>query len=186
MCTLISSTKRITVSLICLLFSLHVNAKSNTEQAGDLLQYAIPLISFSSTLLIEDNEQEHYTGSIAFIKSAFTAQLSALALKKSINAQRPNGECCDSFPSGHTTLAFMGASFIQFRYGLKYAIPAYVAASYVGYSRVHTNKHYTRDVVAGAVVGVLSSYIFTEKYHGVAITPYAYNKEFGIQINADF
>jgi len=186
MSTLISSTKIIAFSLICLLFSLQANAKSNTEQAGDLLQYAIPLISFSSTLLLEDNEQEHYAGSIAFIKSAFTAQLSALALKKSINAQRPNGECCDSFPSGHTTLAFMGASFIQFRYGWKYAIPAYAAASYVGYSRVHTNQHYTRDVVAGAVVGVLSSYIFTEKYHGFAITPYAFNQQFGVQFSREF
>ncbi|MBL4909390.1 MAG: phosphatase PAP2 family protein [Alteromonadaceae bacterium] len=166
--------------------SLSALAKSNTERAGDLLQYAIPLISFSSTLLVEDNNKEHYAGSIAFIKSAVAAELSALALKKSISAQRPNGECCDSFPSGHTTLAFVGASFVQFRYGWKYAIPAYVAASYVGYSRVQTNQHYTRDVVAGAAIGILSSYIFTEKYHGFAITPYAFNKEFGVQINADF
>jgi hypothetical protein len=34
----------------------------------------------------------------------------------------------------------MGASFIHERYGLKYAIPAYVAASFVGYSRVESKS----------------------------------------------
>jgi membrane-associated phospholipid phosphatase len=174
--------------IICLAgFSHAANAaKTNTEKAGDILQYAVPLLGFSSTLLFEDNEQAHYAGSIAFIKSAVSAQLTALALKKSINAQRPNGECCDSFPSGHTTLAFMGASFIQFRYGWQYSVPAYIAATYVGYSRVNTEQHYTRDVVAGAAIGILSSYIFTEKYHGFTITPYAFNKQFGLQVNAEF
>ena len=170
------------LSCILLFSSQNVSAKSNTQQVGDILQIAVPLVAFSSTFLVEDN----YDGSWQFVKSAVASELTTLALKSTVNARRPNGSCCDSFPSGHTSAAFMGASFVQFRYGWKYAIPAYVAATYVGYSRVKSNQHYTRDVVAGAAVGILSSYFFTKKYHHVEITPYALNKQYGIQVSGTF
>lgn len=71
-------------------------------------------------------------------------------------------------------MAFTGASFIHKRYGLKYAIPAYVAATYVGYSRVHVKAHYTKDVLAGAALGAASSFYFTKPYKGVSVEPTAY------------
>jgi len=173
-----------TFSLLVVIFLLSTTAqaKSTTQQAGDILQIAIPLASFASTLIIEDD----YQGSFQFIKSAITSELTTLALKKSINEQRPNGVCCDSFPSGHTSAAFMGASFVQFRYGWKYAIPAYAAATLVAYSRVDSNEHYTRDVLAGAAIGVLSSYFFTKKYHHINVTPYAFNNQLGVQVSGTF
>ena len=152
------------------------SAKDNNQKAGDILELAIPLISFGSSLAFEKD----YKGGIQFAKSFTAAALATIALKKIAHERRPNGECCDSFPSGHTTITFMSASFIQQRYGWKYAIPAYVAASYVGYTRVHSNQHYTRDVVAGAAVGILSSYLLTTHYKGINIIPYAYNGQYGV------
>jgi hypothetical protein len=172
----------ILVNLFIMGASYHTNAKSNTERTGDILQVAIPALSLGSTFFME----EDFDGTKQFFKSFITSELATQALKKLINERRPNGNCCDSFPSGHTSVAFMGAAFIDKRYGWKYAVPAYIAATYVGYSRVQSNKHYTKDVVAGALVGIASSYFFTQKYKGVNITPYASSNGVGLQINGQF
>ncbi len=68
------------------------------------------------------------------------------------------------FPSGHTSTTFQSASFIQRRYGWKYGIPAYALAAFTGYSRINAQKHDGWDVLAGAVVGIGSSYLFTTPY----------------------
>ena len=47
------------------------------------------------------------------------------------------------------------------RYGLKWGVPFYALAAFVGYSRVESRNHYTHDVVAGAAIGIASSFIFT-------------------------
>ena len=103
-----------------------------------------------------------------------------------IDKERPNNGNNDSFPSGHTSTAFQGAAFIQKRYGWKYGAPAYVAASFVGYSRVEADKHHLEDVIAGAAIGILSSYYFTTPYKGVVIAPIANNGVLGLKAKVSF
>ena len=58
-------------------------------------------------------------------------------MKRIIRKERPEGRnLFDAFPSGHTSAAFSGASFIQRRYGWKYGKYAYILAAVVGVSRV--------------------------------------------------
>ncbi len=57
--------------------------------------------------------------------------------QKITHKERPNGACCESFPSGHTSTAFMGMAFIHERYAWKYAVHAYISTAYVGHTRVH-------------------------------------------------
>ena len=78
------------------------------------------------------------------------------------------------FPSGHTSAAFQGASFIHYRYGLKKAIVPYIAATFVAYSRVYSEKHYLHDVLAGAFIGTFSNYYFVSKYKDMTIKPVAF------------
>ncbi|PCI51120.1 MAG: phosphatase PAP2 family protein [Alphaproteobacteria bacterium] len=161
------------------LFSCQMaTAKSNTEKAGDALAVLIPAIGLGSTLFYEEGNE----GTIQFVESMITSQVITFGLKKAINRTRPNGDCCDSFPSGHSSVAFAGAAFLQKRYGWTYGIPAYLAAAFVGYSRVQSDKHHTEDVIAGAAIGILSSYIFTKPYKGFAITPLASNGVYGLHI----
>ncbi|NMH64251.1 phosphatase PAP2 family protein [Shewanella sp. SHSM-M6] len=158
---------------------LAAQAKSSTEQQGESLRLAIPAIALGATLFYE----EGYDGSLQFFESLATNELTTYALKQAIDTRRPNGDCCNSFPSGHASTAFMGAAFIHRRYGWEYAVPAYLGAAYVGYTRVDADKHYTRDVVAGAVIGIASSFYFTEPYEGVKITPYAADGSYGIMFS---
>ncbi|CAN5526540.1 phosphatase PAP2 family protein [soil metagenome] len=63
-----------------------------------------------------------------------------------------------SFPSGHTSLAFATATSFAIQYKKWYVVvPAYLWAGSVGYSRMYLGKHYPTDVLAGAVVGAGSS-----------------------------
>lgn len=72
-----------------------------------------------------------------------------------------------SFPSGHTTSAFALAAILSFAATNKnYSYLYLLLAMLVGYSRVYLGQHFPDDVLAGALLGVLSSvvcWIFFEK-----------------------
>jgi membrane-associated phospholipid phosphatase len=79
----------------------------------------------------------------------------AAGIKQAVGSQRPNGENSRSFPSGHTASAFTWAATVSHYYGFKAALPAYLAAAYVGYSRLDERAHRLTDVVAGAALGYI-------------------------------
>ncbi len=143
-------------------FSQSYKTKKAFQDAGDILEYALPFGSILTTIVINDKK-----GTWQFAKAFGTNLAITYALKFAINKPRPghtmNGK---SFPSGHTSGSFQSASFIQRRYGWKYGLPAYVVAGFVGYSRIwgHHQKHDGWDVLAGAILGIGSTYLFTTPY----------------------
>lgn len=126
-------------------------------RAGDLLAVGVPIWAYGMTFSKGDDE-----GRTEFYKSFATTVAITQGLKYSVNAERPNGGS-HSFPSGHTSGAFQGAAFIHARYGFEAALPAYVASTFVGYSRVDGKYHYTHDVLAGAAIGYAASMYFTKQ-----------------------
>ncbi len=164
--------------VILCLFPIQTLVSSDTvEKIGDVLQVLIPSAAYGTTLYLDDKE-----GQMQFYKSFATTMGTSYALKYTIDETRPNGGD-HSFPSGHTSAAFQGAAFIHRRYGIKYGIPAYVAAAFVGYSRVASKNHWTKDVLVGAAIGVVSSFYFTTQYKGFTITPEIKRDQYGIKIS---
>jgi len=138
-----------------------VYSQNNTiKNIGDVSQIALPATALAMTFIKKDKK-----GLWKFTKSYGTTFIITRILKEAIKKERPgNAWSFDSFPSGHTSSAFSGASFLQRRYGWKYGIPAYALATFTGYSRVYSKNHDFIDVLTGAVIGIGSTYIFTTPY----------------------
>ncbi|MBI9071128.1 MAG: phosphatase PAP2 family protein [Melioribacteraceae bacterium] len=167
--------------LLIILGNTFYAQKSNVQIAGDYVQILIPVSAAASTFFKDDK-----SGRIEFIEAFATCLSATYLLKFTIKRERPDGSSSLSFPSGHTSSSFQAASFIHFRYGFEYAIPGYLAAAFVGYSRVYAKKHYTSDVLAGAALGILSSYVFTDKYEKVNIIPSIEGNSFGFNLSYKF
>jgi membrane-associated phospholipid phosphatase len=66
----------------------------------------------------------------------------------------------NSFPSGHTSTAFTLALLIALIINKKWAAIFFpLIAFFVGYSRVYLAQHFVTDVLAGMIVGIISSYL---------------------------
>lgn len=86
----------------------------------------------------------------AIVNVGYTELLKVVAQR-----ERPDGVDHKSFPSGHTSSAFALATVAERHYGWKLGVPAYLVAGLVGASRLHQDKHYLSDVMAGATLGYL-------------------------------
>jgi membrane-associated phospholipid phosphatase len=73
-------------------------------------------------------------------------------LKYTVRRNRPDKSNRLSFPSGHASNAFTGATVISRHYPAA-TIPAYAVATFIAASRMAANKHHLSDVVAGAGLG---------------------------------
>lgn len=71
--------------------------------------------------------------------------------------RRPDATDGHSFPSGHTARAFAGAELVRVEYGAAWGMAAYAVATGIALWRVHDNRHWWNDVVAGAGVGIFSA-----------------------------
>jgi membrane-associated phospholipid phosphatase len=80
-------------------------------------------------------------------------------LKTVVDERRPDKTDLDAFPSGHAARAFLGAEALWQEYleaSPWIGVAGYAVAATTGYLRVRHERHYTHDVVAGAVIGVAS------------------------------
>jgi len=64
-----------------------------------------------------------------------------------------------SFPSGHTTASFACALVLYRMLPKKYGIPAVCLAFLIAFSRLYVGVHYPTDVLAGCLIGIVSSVI---------------------------
>lgn len=173
--------RKIFVLLMLFTLSYSLYAKGTTEKVGDVLFVAIPLSAYAGTFYMNDKD-----GQYEFYKAYGTTIATTLLLKYTVREKRPDTNERDSFPSGHTSSAFSGASFIHLRYGLKYAVLPYIGAIYTGYSRIKSNRHHHIDVYAGAVIGVLSSWYFVTPYKNLNIEPIVENNYKGLKLSYRF
>jgi len=142
--------------LVMLLIPRPSAGSDGLETYGDVAQIAIPGFAAVVSLAKKDTP--------GLIQLGVGTGLSigvVQGLKYGFDTKRPDGGS-RSFPSGHTAGAFSGASYLHYRYGWKWGLPAYGAAAVVAYSRVEADKHYWYDVVAGALIANLIAYVVTD------------------------
>jgi membrane-associated phospholipid phosphatase len=163
--------------ILCFTTGVDARASDAVETAGDVLQFVLPATAAGMTLVNKDGKGALQLGGSAALTLGVT-----YGLKYSVDETRPNGGS-QSFPSTHASISFSSAEFIRKRYGWEYGVPAYVAATFVAYSRVESKEHYTHDVIAGAAIGIVSSYIFTTPFEGWRIQPDTDGKYWGVRLS---
>ena len=158
------------------------HADFDKDKQADILMLALPASAYLLTLNKQDEQ-----GAWTLTKSLGVAAVSTLVLNSIIDKDSPNGSSSDAFPSGHTAIAFSSAAFIQKRYGWRPGIPAYAVAAYVGWLRVETDDHDNADVLAGAAVGIISSYLLTRAFDdNVRASAWSDGASAGLQIQVRF
>lgn len=144
----------------------------------DVMLYTLPTAAIIGTLCARDWE--------GLKEGAFTAAATLGAtyiLKYTVKEWRPDHSDRHSFPSGHTSITFASAAYLQRRYGWAYGAPAYALAAYTGWGRVYSKRHHWWDVVTGAAIGAGSAYIFTRpwaKEHQFSIAPVTDGETMGV------
>ena len=82
-------------------------------------------------------------------------------IKYSAKEMRPDGSTANSWPSGHTATAFVGAALLHKEYGLTrspwWSVAGYGVATATGVMRVLNNRHWISDVMSGAGIGIMST-----------------------------
>ena len=92
--------------------------------------------------------------------------------KYGVGRLRPDGSRHNSFPSGHTAMAFSSATILHREYGHLspwVSVAGYSLATVTGISRMLNNRHWLTDVIVGAGVGILGTelgYLIADKLLG--------------------
>ena len=154
-------------TFVPLLNSIQVDLRDDVVQAGmprlyfdDYLQYTNFVAPLAMNLC--GVKSRHTTGRLAMLEGgSYLLGAGWLnAFKYGIGVLRPDNTSYNSFPSGHTFVAFTGAEILRREYGEEYpwiAVAGYTVAVVIGAMRVYNNRHWLGDVLAGAGVGILST-----------------------------
>ena len=126
----------------------------------DVLQYTPMAASFllkaAGVKCRSSWDQRLYKSGASFILCSGTTYL----LKHSIHKMRPDGTDNRSFPSGHTAIAFSGATVLHKEFGKTspwISVAGYAVATITAVDRVRRNRHHWEDVATGAAIGFLSA-----------------------------
>lgn len=149
---------------------ININHDTKEEVREDNLNFITHIDTYSQffpmatvfALHAFGNKGVHNTSEAAILYAMSMGISTAVVfpLKKLTREERPDNSNFNSFPSGHTSTAFVSAEFLRREYGQKYpwlAVAGYAVATGTGMLRVYNNKHWVSDVVAGAGIGIAST-----------------------------
>lgn len=136
------------------------------------IQYAPMVVGYALDFTGYHSQHNLLDRTILLAMSYATFGVLNYAGKTIFKEQRPDSSARNSFPSGHTGTAFMGAEFLRREYWHRnkwIGVAGYVVAAGVGYMRIRNDRHWINDVVGGAALGYLSTtfayWIYPKIFH---------------------
>ena len=132
---------------------------NSSTHIDDYMQY-LPSALYLGLSALPTKSEHTFPEKVCVAAVAHIAETALVnGLKYTIRKPRPNDSEHNSFPSGHTATAFVGAELVRTEYGWGYGIPAYIVATGVGFMRVYNDWHWFTDTLGGAAIGILSARI---------------------------
>lgn len=171
------------------------------ETSADNYLLFVPVLTmYTADLLHIESENDAFTQTKYLVIAGLANNIITSGIKRLTDETRPNGEEF-SFPSGHTSNAFVMASVL--RHEFKKSSPllsysGYLFASATGILRVLNNAHWVSDVLVGAGIGILVTDLvyyfkplenwnpFKKDKISAIITPTFYQNKFGLYANIRF
>ena len=157
-----------------MLFLLPLVPANGQQRHSDALDDVLQHAPMATVFVLKACELEN---SSSWTELALTAAASyalstatAYSLKQFTSERRPDGSDRRSFPSGHATYAFAGATMLHHEFGHLspwVTIGGYGLATLTALDRLARDRHYLHDVCAGAAIGVAAtevSYLLRRRF----------------------
>ncbi len=155
--------RKLILLAIAITFSISTMAqykKYHGDGIDGVLQY-VPIASVYVLKGVGVSSQSSWKRMLVNTATSFAIDVGVTyALKYSVHSTRPDGTDRHSFPSGHTSMAFCGATILHKEFGKKspwISVAGYTVAIFTAADRVIRNRHHWGDVLAGAVIGIGSA-----------------------------
>jgi membrane-associated phospholipid phosphatase len=130
------------------------------KHIDDYVQYAPVAVYYGLEVFGKHGKNSITEATFLLLKSELLTSAIVQVLKYTTVVERPDHSTFNSFPSGHTSQAFVAATFLHKEFGVKsilYSVAGYIVATGIGALRVLGNRHWLADVFVGAGIGILST-----------------------------
>ncbi|MBR1415298.1 MAG: phosphatase PAP2 family protein [Prevotella sp.] len=149
--------KRLLALILLVAPALLTHAQQHRGDAFDnLMQHAPMATVFVLKACDVENHSSWGELAVTAVASYAIAAATTYSLKQVIAERRPDHSDRRSFPSGHATFAFAGATTLYHEFGHVspwVTIGGYGVATLTAVDRIVRDRHYLHDVCAGAAIG---------------------------------
>ena len=149
--------KKIVVTTLILVISLGTRAQQRySDGLDDVMQY-VPYASVFALKACGVESRDDWKKLAITTTASWVATAGAgWILKQSIKEWRPDDSDQKSFPSGHSMIAFAGATALHKEFGKVspwISVAGYGVATFVAVDRVAKDRHHWYDAATGAALG---------------------------------
>jgi len=135
--------------------------QSNGFHFEDYLQFAPAAAAYAMKFSGVESRHDLLDMTVLYGLSNLVGGGITVGTKIKVGRRRPDDNFNrQSFPSGHTEMAFVAAEFLHQEFkdqSVWISVGGYTAATVVGVARIYHDKHWFSDVVTGAGIGILST-----------------------------
>ncbi len=142
----------------------------------DYTRYAPIVQMYAADIFGVESRNHWFDQTKNLLISSLVTSAATTFLKKEVDKPRPGDPTkLNSFPSGHTSMAFVSAAvlfeeFIDTSPLLAYS--GYLFVVTTGSLRMMNNKHYLSDVLVGAGIGILTTRLVYHYEHLISWNPF--------------
>jgi hypothetical protein len=137
----------------------NIVAPGKVTPLDDYIQFAPTAINIGAQLAGYKGQNEAFDQAGIFILGTGIYAATAYGLKVTVTEARPDGKE-HTFPSGHVTTAFFGATILAHEFRDTYPefiIAGYTLATATAALRIANNEHWVTDVLMGSALGIASA-----------------------------
>jgi membrane-associated phospholipid phosphatase len=138
--------------------SANCTAKKSSTKVADFGKTAMPLTALGISLIKLD-----WLGAALSQVLAQGLYMTNSKFEHRIGKKRPCG-CSGAFPSGHMIMYASSSSYLHYRYGWQYGLPAYLATIGFSVDRVNNKAHSWGDMLGTFAIVNLVTYIVTPRF----------------------